>query len=587
MNQVWHRIVPSLRNFSRSIASSPHKFREVDSLPIPESLRVSLRNLGVSRLTPIQSETFGPIILGQSITAFDRTGSGKTLAYLVPVLARISQERLTKTTSCLIIVPTQELCQQIGGVLVGLDPSINVLLANGKPDAGLSQILRQGGAQIVIGTGGRIASLVKRGDIDLEKIRVVVVDEIDCLLDRDYRKAVSSLLDAMKEERYNIGSKQIIAFGATRTPQLKEILAQYPVLASINDVDLLNSSRMSSITHSLMKVPGTSVERISALACLLCTQAYTKAIVFANTIDEARAIGKHPLLHSRVTIFHGSLDRATKDKLLGIFKEGKISTLICTDVTARGIDVPGLDLVVSLRTPQDPITYVHRAGRTGRMMNQGRSILFFSPDEKSAIDEIERVGKLKFQSLSIPSGRVRSEALVSALIDEAISRGRDASERLKERVSQLVVDDSLLCETIVKRAVNEILALDSGSKSIKNRISILSGEVGYSPILFVDPGRTCIKNRSDVEMALERLGILRVGLVTLSESGFIVDVPSERVAGVSGVTMADGSYVEIVALSKLPRLVKDEVIQGRKSHAVLPWRRQSTNKRLANSRRYT
>jgi superfamily II DNA/RNA helicase len=557
----------------RRFSALPREFRNVDTLPVPDSLKVSLRSVGVSRLTPIQSETFGPIILGQSITAYDKTGSGKTLAYLIPVLARLYNERLAKCASCVIVVPTQDLCQQIGSVLVSVDPSINVLLISGKGDPGLNQMLRQG-PQVVIGTGGKISSLVRKGVIDFNNVKILVLDELDALLDSDYRKAVEPLLKSLDSTGVH-NTKQLIAFGATRTAQLLEIMNKYPCLSNTADVDLLALKTSSRITHSVIKVPNSSVERLSVLASTLSVTKYNKAMVFANTIEEARAIVQHPLLSCRAKLLHGEMEKSLRDQILVSFKSGKISTLICTDITARGIDVPDVDLVISFRPPNDPVLYIHRAGRTGRMQNHGKAILLVSSPERPCVERIERIGRFTFKTESTPSVEIRKDTSMQFILEEATARGKEVDPRIKERIETLMTHNPRLCETVARKCIDALVAGSVSNDSFGDRrVSILSGEEGYGPVLFVDPGRTIIKNRSDLEEAIVRLG-LPTGLVTLSESGFVVDIPHSQIPNITGVEMPDGSYVEVIAIKKLPRLVKDENILGRRTRGGLPWRRQS------------
>jgi ATP-dependent RNA helicase DeaD len=528
----------------------------------------------VSRLTRVQSEAFGPIVLGHSLTVFDRTGSGKTFAYLVPTLARLAQERFTESASCLIVVPTQELCKQIGSVLVSLDPTINVLLAFGASDPGFSNMLRQG-PQIVIGTGGRISNLVMKNAIDPSNIKILVIDELDALLDHVYRKAVTPLLSAITP-----GSSQVLGFGATRTPELLDILSKFSALSNVTDVDLLDSTYRHQIAHSVMKVPGSPVERLGILVSILCTTKHDKTIVFANTIDEARTIVQHPLLSMKARIFHSGLTPVVRDSLLSSFKAGKISILVCTDINARGIDIPDVDLVISFRPPVDAVTYVHRAGRTGRMKSIGKSILLFSASEKPLVEEIARVGKLKFENESVPKYDERRDAAVQVIISEAIKRGQNADQRLKSQVDKLLAESPELCETIVSKCVNGVLG-DFGEPPSSKQHSILSGERGYTPMLFVDPGRSVLKNRADLDTIIANLG-LNIGLVSVCESGFIVDLSTEQALRIAGTVSHNGSLIETFVLKKLPKLLKDKNTVGRKYRGILPWR-QGRGKAVANS----
>ena len=553
------------------------KLNDLDSLPIAQDLKTSLRSMGVSRLTPVQSQSFSPITSGQSCVAIARTGEGKTLAYLIPLLTRLTDERLLngqRSTSCVIAVPTRELCQQVASVLVGLSPSTNILLAYGKPDKAFKTLLNQN-PPIVIGTGGRLASLVKKGDIDPRKLKIVVIDEVDSLLIKDYIRELSPLLNALNQE-----STQLIAVGATMSGELEQTLKVIPTLENAVRVNTTIQTKKTpeSITHESVKVPDSQPLRISALAAILATQKFKQAIVFASSTAEIKAICQHPTLVSRAKSLHGDLPQAERERILNLFRAGTFDILVCTDVGSRGLDISGLDFVISFRPPVDPIGYIHRSGRTGRGNQKGKSITMYSSSERGLVDNIEKECVLKFSRVTCPSAEDQKRLFVDLIIEEA-SRRFAPTDSVTRFADNLSVSDK---SKLITLCLNGLLGENIGLNPAPPKRSVLSGAEDMTPVLFLDPAKNTIKSRADVENIIESFDIKTYGMVALSESGYVVDIDTKaavRLCVHRSEDVRQSVGVDIMLVEKLPKITSDGETRGRKFTGVLPWRKKTKSKK--------
>jgi len=558
------------RLFSRA------KLVDIESLSITEHMKTSLRSMGISRLTPVQAESFPQIAAGQSCVAVAKTGEGKTLAYLIPVLARLTDERVlsgSQSTACLIAVPTRELCQQVASTLVALCPTTNILLAYGKPGKAFRTMLHQR-PPVIIGTGGRLASLIKKGEVNPKSVKVVVVDELDSLLIDDYRKEIAPLIGSMHS------TTQFIGMGATMSPELEKVLDTFPPLSAATRLNTLLGHKQktpTTITHESVKVSDSLPLRISSLAALIETLKFKQAIVFASTTAEARAISQHPTLLGRSRALHGKLNQMERELIMNRFRSGKIDILVCTDVAARGLDVADVDLVVSFRPPSDDAQYIHRAGRTGRSGRRGTSIVMYSTSERSSVEQIGVGCGISFERRACPSPTDMRRILVDSIFDQARTQF-SPTENLVEFIKNLSEKER---EKLTGLCLYGLIGEKTGLDVSRPERSILSGESGMTPIMFMDPGKALVKSRADVSRILEELSVPSVGMVAFSESGYITDIPTETALTLCGSRadeVREKYALDVVILDKLPNIRAEGLARGKKVAGVLPWRRNRTKK---------
>lgn len=335
-------------------------------LGIGEALTAALLEYGIGTPSPIQTEAIPYILEGRDVLAQSQTGTGKTLCYLLPLLQRIDPDK--KESQVLIIAPTQELAMQIVreaekyGAALGIG---TIGLIGGASAARQIEKMRQR-PQLVVGTPGRLRELLSTRKLKLHEVRSIVLDEADQIFQMGGADDVRSLLKGALRDR------QLIFLSATLGPDVRG-LAQRE-MRDPADVGIEPEQKLVKLTQHLY-FECQQRDRIDTLRRVVRHYNPDRAIVFVNqadTIAEVEAKLNHLGLEART--LYGDSDKVTRATVLSQFRAGKFRLLVATDVAARGLDIPGLELVVHLDPAADSEHYVHRAGRTGRMGRKGLSV---------------------------------------------------------------------------------------------------------------------------------------------------------------------------------------------------------------------
>ncbi|WP_172255543.1 DEAD/DEAH box helicase [Saccharibacillus deserti] len=335
-------------------------------LGIGEALTAALLEYGIETPSPIQAEAIPPILEGRDVLAQSQTGTGKTLCYLLPLLERIDPEK--KETQVLVIAPTQELAMQIvrEGEKYGAALGIGTIgLIGGASAARQIEKLRQR-PHLAVGTPGRLRELLSTRKLKLHEVRTIVLDEADQIFQMGGADDVRSLLKGALRDR------QLVFLSATLGPDVRG-LAQREMRDPV-DVGIEPEQKLVKLTQHLY-FECQQRDRIDTLRRVVRHYNPERAIVFVNqadTIAEVEAKLNHLGLEART--LYGDSDKVTRATVLSQFRSGKFRLLVATDVAARGLDIPGLELVVHLDPATDSEHYVHRAGRTGRMGRKGLSV---------------------------------------------------------------------------------------------------------------------------------------------------------------------------------------------------------------------
>ncbi|KAJ4911413.1 DEAD-box ATP-dependent RNA helicase 18 [Raphanus sativus] len=368
--------------------------------PLSDDTIKAALDSGFEFCTPVQVATI-PLFCGYKDVAVDAaTGSGKTLAFLVPLV-----EIIRRSTSYppkphqvmgVIISPTRELSAQIFKVaqpFVSTMTNVNsVLLVGGRKVKADMDTLEEGGGNILIGTPGRLSDIMQRMEVlDFRHVEILILDEADRLLDMGFKKQVNYIISRLPKQR------RTGLFSATQTEAVEELAKaglRNPVRVEVR----ASESSSQQFTHS--KTPsGLHLEYLvceadkksSQLVDLLIENKNKKLIVYFITCASVnywgQVLSKIPTLKSISLIpIHGKMNQNARDKALALFTEATSGVLLCTDVAARGLDIPGIDYVVQYDPPQDPKVFIHRVGRTARFGRQGRSIVFLLPKEKDYVE---------------------------------------------------------------------------------------------------------------------------------------------------------------------------------------------------------
>jgi superfamily II DNA/RNA helicase len=405
---------------------------------LPEELLRALEKLGFEKPTPVQQQVIPPAVAGKDLQVCAATGSGKTAAFLLPMLQRFLDNPSPQTgTRGLILVPTRELARQVLDHFIRLASYTRMsagVITGGEPMRHQIATLRKN-PEILIATPGRLLEHLERGTADLVDLEVLVLDEADRMLDMGFAPDVLEIIGRCDPGR------QSLLFSATLDHRgLKPItdrLLREPLVIGDNRL----RERHPDIHHQVLLAddPG---HKQRLLLWLLTHERFDKALVFTNTRDQAGSLGSFLLgQQQRVGVLHGELDQRERNRVMGLLRSGQIKVLVGTDVAARGLDVPGIDLVVNFEMARSGDDYLHRTGRTGRAGERGLAISLVSAHEWNRMGSIERYLQMSFErrvveglaaSYQGPKKQKRSGRAVGPKKDKEKPAKRPAV-RIKER----------------------------------------------------------------------------------------------------------------------------------------------------------
>lgn len=341
----------------------------------------ALGGLGISNAFSIQELAIPLALDGRDIIGQARTGMGKTYAFGVPLLDRVFDsediEELDGTPRALVIVPTRELAVQVGEDLrlaAALTPLRTTTIYGGRPYDDQVEAL-DAGIDVVVGTPGRLIDLYQRGDLELGKSAILVLDEADEMLDMGFLPDVETLWSAVPP------NAQTMLFSATMPGAILELARS----KMRKPVHIRAEAADAPATHSTTRqvvFKSHRMDKPEVLARILQADGRGRTIIFSRTKRTAAEVAED-LAHRGFSVgaVHGDLNQSAREQALDAFRSGDIDILVATDVAARGLDVDDVTHVVNYQTPDDPMTYVHRIGRTGRAGNSGTAVTLVGFDE--------------------------------------------------------------------------------------------------------------------------------------------------------------------------------------------------------------
>ncbi len=360
----------------------------------PEVLR-ALADLGFEEPTPIQEQTISLLLEGRDVIAQAQTGSGKTAAYGIPMVERV--DPAGRFPQGLVLCPTRELAIQVADALhaIGKYRQITVTpIYGGQPYERQFRALARG-VQIVVGTPGRIMDHMRRGTISFDGVKFAVLDEADEMLDMGFIEDIEFILEGVPVER------QTALFSATIPPRIAALSRRYlkdPERISVNK----NELTVPKITQTYYEVPRHA--KLDALGRILDVEEPGSSIIFCGTKRDVDELVQ--ALQGRgysAEAIHGDITQQQRERTLGRFRAGQTEVLVATDVAARGLDIPAVSHVINYDVPNDPDSYVHRIGRTGRMGREGDAITLVTPREIRQLRFIERqIGK-RIKPMRVPT----------------------------------------------------------------------------------------------------------------------------------------------------------------------------------------
>ncbi|MCX6118483.1 MAG: DEAD/DEAH box helicase [Proteobacteria bacterium] len=371
---------------------------EINTSPKPKislsaGMAATLEELGYQTLTPIQTMSIPILLKGRDLIGQSKTGSGKTAAFAIPILERIKVQ--DRHIQALIMCPTRELCAQVAREVRKLGrkiPGLHVAVLSGGQFIAPQLLALEKGAHIAVGTPGRIVDILSRKKLATGRIKTIVLDEADRMLDMGFEEDMDYILSAMPDKR------QTVLFSATFPESIRSISQRFqndPESVEIENIE----NPQDAIDQKFCFVDAEN--RVDILEQIIAKLKPQSCIVFCNLKAVCADVSAD--LQARgfsADAIHGDLEQFDRDRVMAKFRNQSTKILVATDVAARGIDIQGLDLVVNFDTPAKPDVYVHRIGRTGRAGRKGLAISLLAQRERHKIDRVsEQLQKPFYPSL--------------------------------------------------------------------------------------------------------------------------------------------------------------------------------------------
>ena len=375
-------------------------------LALIEPLLKALDDVGYETPSPIQAQVIPHMLQGKDVLGQAQTGTGKTAAFALPILSRIDLRQ--KDPQVLVLAPTRELAIQVAEAFQRYAAHLkgfHVLPIYGGQDYSTQLRQLKRGAHVVVGTPGRVMDHMRKGTLNLDTLKVLVLDEADEMLRMGFIDDVEWVLEKTPDDI------QIALFSATMPAVIRKIAQEYlhePEQVTIK----VTTASAENIRQRFWMVSG--VHKLDALTRILEAETFDGMIIFVRT--KTATIELAEKLEARgysAAAINGDMSQALRERTIAHLKNGKLDILIATDVAARGLDVDRITHVVNYDIPYDTESYVHRIGRTGRAGRTGDAILFIAPRERKLLGNIEKATKQKIEEMGLPSTEVINNKRIS------------------------------------------------------------------------------------------------------------------------------------------------------------------------------
>lgn len=383
------------------------EFTNFQALELPEQILRAISEMGFSTPTPIQQQAIPVLANGQNVLGEAQTGTGKTAAFGLPALARINSAQ--RQAQMLVVAPTRELALQVAASIEEMGRYMKGLtVATIYGGAPYGQQIRQlkGGAQVVVGTPGRLMDHLRKGTLDASGLQLAVLDEADEMLNMGFIDDIEWIMEQVPEQA------QRALFSATMPPAIKKIANRF-LSDSVHVKVQATAANKADIAQQAWRVQGMTKE--TALERLLEVTDYELALVFVRTRQDTLTIAAQLREQGfQAAPLNGDMSQDQREATVSQLKKGQVRVLVATDVVARGLDVPGISHVINYDLPQDAESYVHRIGRTGRAGRSGEAILFVRPREMHLLKRYEKATKGRITTIELPRGRELSQFRIQA-----------------------------------------------------------------------------------------------------------------------------------------------------------------------------
>ena len=438
------------------------------SMSLKPPLTKALSALGYELPTQIQAQTIPLILAGRDVLGQAQTGTGKTAAFALPILSRLELKQ--KAPQVLVLTPTRELAIQVAEAFKSYASqmkSFHVLPVYGGQEYGTQIRALQRGVHVVVGTPGRVMDHMRRGNINLDGLKTLVLDEADEMLRMGFIDDVEWVLEQAPDER------QIALFSATMPTEIRKITRRYlrdPAEITVE----VKSTTADTIRQRYWPVTGT--HKLDALTRILEAETFDAMLVFVRTKTATLEVAeKLEARGYRATALNGDIAQKNRERIIAQLKAGKLDILVATDVAARGLDVERISHVINYDIPHDTEAYVHRIGRTGRAGREGDAILFVAPRERRMLQAIEKATRKEIDLMELPSTDMVNNRRI---------------EKFKQRISDTLAEEELeLFKGLIEQYRDEhgVDSLDIAAalaKQVQGRAPFLLSGKSFAPAAF-------------------------------------------------------------------------------------------------------
>ena len=422
-------------------------------LGLPVDLLRAVTDMGYVTPTAIQREAIPVLLAGRDVVGVAQTGTGKTAAFGLPLLDAVDARE--PVVQALVLAPTRELALQSADAIADMahrSRGLDVVAVYGGAPYGPQIGALRDGAQVVVGTPGRIIDLIDKGALVLDDVTYFVLDEADEMLRMGFAEDVETIAASLPEER------RTSLFSATMPPAIQRVARQHlndPVQIEVSP----QASTVDTVHQTYAVVPFR--HKIGAVARVLAVTDAQAALVFVRTKSTAEDVAIELAGRGiQAAAISGDVPQRERERLVERLRAGTLDVLVATDVAARGLDVDRIGLVVNFDVPREAEAYVHRIGRTGRAGRHGEAVTFLTPKEKRKLRQIERLTGTRLEEITLPSPADVSSHRAGKLLERAAARherGRLAmyTELVSAKAAELDIDETALAATLLALAVGD------------------------------------------------------------------------------------------------------------------------------------
>lgn len=391
-----------------------------ETLGLPNQVIEAVKRVGFEQPSPIQAQTIPLLMDGRDVVGLAQTGTGKTAAFALPVLSQIDPEK--RYPQALVLAPTRELALQVSDSFQSFADHIggvNILPIYGGQAYGIQLSGLRRGAQVIVGTPGRVIDHLEKGSLDISNLSFLVLDEADEMLNMGFQEDVERILEDTPD------TKQVALFSATMPNAIRRISRDY--LNDPEEVTVKSETRTNTnITQRYLFTAHRN--KLDAITRILEVTEFEAMIVFVRTKNETEELAEK--LRARgfsAAAINGDIAQQQRERTVDQLRDGRLDILVATDVAARGLDVERISHVLNYDIPNDTESYVHRIGRTGRAGRSGEAILFVTPRERRMLRSIERVTNATIEEMDLPTVDEVNESRKAKFMD-SITESLEATD---------------------------------------------------------------------------------------------------------------------------------------------------------------